>query len=73
MFGSGASLGIHAQLMTQASALNNEKRIGLLQGAGTRFDTWFCAIHRLLREKHVIYATFHKPTLQTLACNSRVA
>ncbi len=49
VFGYGASHGIHAQFMTHASALNNGKRIGLLRGAGTRFATWFYAMHRLLR------------------------
>ncbi len=48
VFGSGVNRGIHAQFMTQASALNNGKRIGLLRGAGTRFGPWFHALHRLL-------------------------
>ncbi len=73
MFGSSASHGIRAQFMTQASALNNGKRIGLLRGAGTRFATWFYAMHRLLRQKRALYATVHSPAFQTLAHNARVA
>ena len=73
VFGSGASHRIHAQFMTQASALNNGKRIGLLRGAGTRFATWFYAMHRLLRQKRALYATVHSPAFQTLAHNARVA
>ena len=72
-FGFGGSHGIHAQFMTQASALNNGKRIGLLRGAGTRFATWFYAMHRLLRQKRALYATVHSPAFQTLAHNTRVA
>ncbi len=73
MFRSGASQGIHAQFMTQASALNNGKRIGLLRGVGTRFATWFYAMHRLVRQKWTLYATIHSPAFQTLAHNARVA
>ncbi len=73
MFGSDVSHGIHAQFMTQASALNNGKKIGLLRGAGTRFATWFPAMHQLLRQKQVLYATFYSPAFQTLANNTRIA
>ena len=61
VFESDANHGIHAQFMTQASALNNGKRIGLLRGAGTRFATWFYALHGHLRQKMALYATVHSP------------
>ncbi len=73
LFGSLASHRTHAQFMTQASALNNGKRIGLLKMAGTIFATWFCALHCLLRQKQALYATVHNPAFQTLAPNARVA
>ncbi len=73
VFGSSASHRIHEQFMTQASALNNGKRIGLLRGAGTRFATWFYAMHRLLRQNRALYATGHSPAFQTLVHNARVA
>ncbi len=73
MFGSGASHRIHAQFMTQASALNNGKRIGLLRGAGTRFSTWFYAMHHLLRQKRALFATVYSSAFQTLAHSARVA
>ncbi len=73
MFGSSASHGIHAQFMTQASALNNRKRIGLLRGAATRIATWFHAMYRLLRQKRALYANVHSPVFQTIAQNARVA
>ncbi len=45
MFGSGANHGIYAQVMTQASVMNNGKWIGLLRGAGAWFATWFYALY----------------------------
>ncbi len=72
VFGSSASHRIHA-FMTQTSALNNGKRIGLLRVAGTRFATWFYAMHCLLRQKRAHYATVHSPAFQPLAHNARVA
>ncbi len=73
VFGSIASHRIHPQFMTQELALNNEKRIGLLRGARTRFSTWFYAMHGLLRQKWAFYATVHSQSFQTLAQNARVA
>ncbi len=72
MFGHGASHGIHAHFMTQASALNNGKRTGLLRGVGTRFATWFYALNHLVRQKRALYATAHSPALQSLAHNAGV-
>ena len=59
--------------MTQASAMNNGKRIGLLRGAGTRFATWFYALHRLLRQKKALLATVHSPYFTSLAHNAKTA
>ncbi len=73
LFESIASHRIYAQFMTQASVLNNGKRIGLLRGARTRFATWFYAMHCLLRQKQALYATVHSPAFKTLAHNARVA
>ncbi len=71
VFGSSASYGTHAQFLTQTSALNNAKRIDLLQGAGTRFATWLYAMYQLLSQKQVLYATVHSPAIQTLSHNAR--
>ncbi len=72
MFGSGASHGIHAQFMTQASALNNGKWIGLLRGAGTRFATWFQAMHKLSRQKstqcYLLQFSIPNPCTQCQKC-----
>lgn len=73
MFGSSASHGIHIQFMTQAHALDNWKRIGLLQEARTRFATLYCAMHCLLRQKRALYGTVHGPAFQSFAHDARVA
>ncbi len=70
VFGSDANHGIHAQFMTQASAMNNGKWIGLLRWAGTRFATWFYALHRLLYQKKSLLATVHSPYFTSLALNA---
>ncbi len=62
-FGSSASQCIYAQFMVQASAFNNGKKIGLLQGTGTSFATWFYSMHRLLWHKAALKATIYNPTL----------
>ncbi len=49
------------------------KKISLLRGAGTRFATWFYAMHCLLRQKQALYATVHSTAYQTLVHNARVA
>ncbi len=59
--------------MTQASAMNNGKRIGLLRGAGTRFATWFYSLHHLLCEKKAMLATVHSPYFMSLAHNAKTA
>ncbi len=58
--------------MAQASCFNNGKKIGLLQGAGTRFATWFYAMHRLLRLKKALKATVHGTAFDSAAKNARV-
>ncbi len=49
------------------------KRGWLLQGAGTRFATWFFAIHPISSQNWALYATVHSLAFQTLAHNARVA
>ncbi len=73
VFGPGENQGIHAQFMTQASAMNNRKRIGLMRGAGTRFATWFYGLHHLLCQKKALVATIHSPYFATMAHNAKVA
>ncbi len=75
VFGSGASHGIHAQFMIQASHRTMEKGLDYFEELelGFRFATWFYAIYGLLSQKHALYATVHNPTFQTLAHNTRVA
>ncbi len=58
--------------MAQASCFNNGKKIGLLQGAGTRFATWFYAMHRLLRLKKALKATVHGAAFDSVAKNAPV-
>ncbi len=58
--------------MAQASCFNNGKKIGLLQGAGTRFATWFYAMHRLLRLKKALKATVHGAAFDSVAKNAQV-
>lgn len=59
--------------MTQALAKNNGKWIGLVRGAGTRFATWFHAVHHLLCQKKARLATIHSPYFATLAHNANAA
>ncbi len=40
-------------------AFNNGKKIGLLQGTGTCFVTWFYSMHWLLLQKVALKATIH--------------
>ncbi len=68
VFWYGASHGIYAQFIAQATSFNN-KKIGLLQGAGTRFATWFYAIHRVLCQKTAIKAKIHNPCFSSLSKN----
>lgn len=49
--------------------MNNGKRIGLLRGSGTRFATWFYALHGLLLQKKALLATTQSPYFATLAHN----
>ena len=66
VFGSGAMHGPYSQFMMQAAIANGGKRIGLLRGAGTRFATFFYAMHRLLRQKNVLLATIHQEKFRLL-------
>ncbi len=69
VFGLGANHNINVQFMTHLSATAYVKRIGLLWGAGTRFVTWFYALHCLLHQTKVLLATIHSPYIAPLACN----
>ena len=73
MFGLGAGHGIYAQFIAQSCAFNEGKKIGLLRGAGTRFATWFYAMHRALRMKPSLKATIHNPSFASLSKYDRVA
>lgn len=44
VFGSGASHYIYMRFIMQETAYKNGKAIGLLEGTGTRFATWFYAM-----------------------------
>ncbi len=48
-------------------------KIGLLHGAGSRFATWFYAMHRALRMKPPFKATIHNPSFASLSKNDCVA
>ncbi len=58
--------------MAQASCFNNGKKIGLLCGGGTRFTTWFYAMHRLLHLKMALKATVHGAAFDSVAKNAQV-
>ncbi len=60
------------QFITQAVAFDNGK-IVLLCGAGTRFVTWFYAIHRALFQKPALKATIPNPSFGSLSKNDCVA
>jgi hypothetical protein len=60
VFGSGANHAILAQFAAQSSLYNKGRLIGLLRGAGTRFATWFYAMHCALRLKQDLLATIHQ-------------
>ncbi len=72
IFGSEANHGIHVQFMAQASCFNNGKTIHLLQGAGTRYATWFYDIHGLLHLKKALKATLHGSSFDSVALNAPV-
>ena len=59
--------------MGHSKQMNKGKAVGLLRGAGTRFATWFYAMHRLLRQKKVLLATIHGPHFDKLSHNARTA
>ena len=46
--------------MAQSSVFNKGQMVGLLRGAGTRFATWFYAMHRALRLRKALLATIHQ-------------
>ncbi len=58
--------------MTHASALNNSKRIWFLQGAATRFASWFYVIHCLVSQAGPLcyspYSNFLNPYIQCNGC-----
>jgi hypothetical protein len=55
-----ANHAIHAQFMAQSSLYNKRRLISLLRGAGTRFGTWFYAMHHALHLKQALLATIHQ-------------
>ncbi len=67
IFGSGSNHGIRAQLLVQASTFKSRKKIGLLQGAGKLYATWFYTIHRLLHLKKALKATLHGTAFDSVA------
>ncbi len=72
VFRLGASHGIHAQFMTQATAFNNGRKIGLLRGSGTWFATWSYSMHQLLQQKVALKATIHYSDFTHLTKNWQV-
>jgi hypothetical protein len=60
VFGSGAHHAIYAQFMAQSSMYNKGQPVGLLHGAGTRFASWFYAMHRALRLRQALLSTIHQ-------------
>ncbi len=69
MFSSGASHGIYAEFIAQSLAFNNGKKLG----TGTRFATWYYAMHRSLWMKPALKATIHNPSFASLSKNDQVA
>ena len=65
-FGSGAIHGIYTQFMAQSVIHNKGRQIGLLQGATTRFATWFYAMMGLLRMKDALLSTVHSAAFKDL-------
>jgi hypothetical protein len=59
VFGSGAQHAIYA-FMVQSSLYNKGRLVGLLQGAGTQFATWFYAMHQALHLRQVLLSTIHQ-------------
>jgi hypothetical protein len=60
VFGSGAHHAIYAQFMAQSSMYSKGRPVGLLRGAGTRFASWFYAMHRALRLRQALLSTIHQ-------------
>jgi len=60
VFGSGAHHAIYAQFMAQSAMYNKGRKVGLLRGAGTRFASWFYAMHRSLRLRQALLSTIHQ-------------
>ena len=75
MFVCGSSHGIYAIFVAQNTKANGGSAIGLLRGAGTRFATWFYAMHRTLRLEGALLGTVHDPhfaKLDIVKTNNRV-
>ena len=75
VFGCGSSHGIYAIFIAQTTKANGGRAIGLLRGAGTRFATWFYAMHRALRLEGALLDTAHDPhfsKLDIVKTNNRV-
>ena len=66
MFGCGSSHWIYAIFIAQTTKANGGRALGLLRGAGTRFATWFYAMHCALRVEGALLATVHDPQFAKL-------
>ncbi len=67
---SGANHAIYAQFMAQSALANRGKQVGLLQGAGAWFATWFYAVMRLLCLKGPLKSTIYQQKFRDLDLNS---
>ena len=75
VFGCGSSHGIYAIFIAQTTKANGGRDIGLIRGAGTRFATWFYAMHRAVRLEGALLATVHDShfaNLDIIKTNNRV-
>ena len=72
IFGYGAAHGLYAQFIQKSGVHNNGKKIGLLRGDVTRFDTYFYAVMRLVSLQDPLLATIHQSILSDLNFNDRV-
>jgi hypothetical protein len=54
------------QFMVQSSLYNKGRLVGLLKGTGTRFATWFYAMHWALRLRQALLSTIHQQKILEL-------
>ena len=60
VFGSGASHAIYAQFMVQSALANRDRKVCLIQGAGTQMALWFYAMMHLICLQQPLKATIHQ-------------